>query len=46
MKLGISQGNYFPQSMLCNLACFIKENFEKILVSAEYFVKKSTYDSV
>lgn len=32
--------------MLYNLAYFIKENFEKILVSATYFVKKSIYNGL
>lgn len=32
--------------MLYNLAYFIKENFEKILVSATYFLKKSIYNGL
>lgn len=31
MKVETSQGNYFPQSMLYHLICFIMENFGKFL---------------
>lgn len=46
MKLEMSQGNYFPQSMLYNFVCLIMENFGEMLVSAKYFVKKNIRNSL